>query len=87
MPESEIPVLLLPVGAGLVDVKHGIGFAGNQRIVFFRKAKSTFYVMSQIFNFNVHLINVPSKSSKLEKSLAITAAEESLTNTKQSSNA
>ena len=85
--ESEIPVLLLPVGAGLVDVKHGKGFAGNQRIVFFRKAKKNFLLLSQIFNFNIHLINVPSNSSKLEKSLAITAAEESLTNTKQSRNA
>ena len=42
VPESEIPVLLLPVGAGLVDVKHGKRFAGNQRIVFFRKAKNTY---------------------------------------------
>ena len=49
MPESEIPVLLLLVGAGLVDVKHGKGFAGNQRIVFFRKAKNTFiYTVSNL---------------------------------------
>ena len=80
--------MLLPVGAGLVDVKHGKGLAGNQRIVFIRKAKKTLLTtLSQTFNFNVHLINVPSNSSKLEKSLAITAAEESLTNTKQRRNA
>ena len=85
MSESEIPVPFLPVGAWLVDVKHGKGFAGNQRIVFFRKAKNTF--IYTVFNFNVHLVNVPSNSSKLEKSLAIIAAEESLTNTKQSRNA
>ena len=63
------------------------GSPGIKELFSSEKLKTLLSILSQIFNFNVHLINVPSNSSKLEKSLAITAAEESLTNTKQSRNA
>ena len=48
---------------------------------------SNFLPPSQIFYFHFHLINDPSNSSELEKSFALTAAEEMLPNTKQSRNA
>ena len=63
------------------------GSPGIKELFSSEKLKKLLSIMSQIFNFIVHLIKVPSNSSKLEKSLAITAAEESLTNTKQSRNA
>ena len=63
------------------------GSPGIKELFSSEKLKTLLSILSQIFNFNVHLVNVPSNSSKLEKSLAIIAAEESLTNTKQSRNA
>ena len=63
------------------------GSPGIKELFSSEKLETLLTIMSQIFNFIVHLINGPSNSSKLEKSLAITAAEESLTNTKQSRNA
>ena len=63
------------------------GSPGIKELFSSEKLKTLLSILSQIFNFNIHLVIVPSNSSKLEKSLAITAAEESLTNTKQSRNA
>ena len=63
------------------------GSPGIKELFSSEKLKTLLSKLSQIFNFDVHLINDPSNSSKLEKSLAIIAAEESLTNTKQSRNA
>ena len=63
------------------------GSPGIKELFSSEKLKTLLSILSQIFNFNIHLVIVPSNSSKLEKSLAIIAAEESLTNTKQSRNA
>lgn len=48
---------------------------------------SNFIPPSPILYFHSHLINGPSNSSEVAKSLAITAAVEILKNTKQSRNA